>query len=245
MLLLRQSRQNLPDQAGALLPVQGQLRLDLRVEVRQLRRLRLLPRELRKGQRQLFGHFVGGDVHRDPAQPGQKGLVGLQLVQTLERPQITVLQNVPAQVLVPDHGADGPIQNGAGLLVQLRKGGLVACLGPGCQLRGELRLRMFFCCLLLHAFHCFFLSIFYHSSAGFSTPNSPPPGDIGGKAPASQRTASRRSAGSLAQNSSPSASYTGPQNRFPAAYLSPPFVPLSIRLKKAQKGLPICKKIFS
>ena len=164
VLLRGQLRQDLPHQAGALLPVQRQLRLGLRAELRQLRQLRLLPGQVCKGQRQLLRQLVGGDVDGDAPQPGQKGLVGLQLAQILEGPQIAVLHNIPGQVLLPDHGPDGTIEDGTGDLIQLGEGGLIPCLGPGRQLRRQLSPGIPGVVAFFHALHLSLFWLFFHNS---------------------------------------------------------------------------------
>ena len=140
LLLLRQLGHDLPHQPGRLLPIQGQLRLVLHLEIGKLRLLLVLlvRRQLREAQRQALGHAAGGLVDHDPPQPIQKGLVRLQLIQTLKGPEIAVLEDVPGQVVVPDHGADRAIEDDVGLLIELAEGGLIPGLSLGHQLRGDL-----------------------------------------------------------------------------------------------------------
>ena len=138
LLLLREPGQDLLHQPGAFLPIQSQLRLGHRVQVRQLGLgLVLLACQLREAQGLPPGQGRDGDVHGDAPQPGQEGLVGLQLDQPAPGPEIAVLEHVPGQIFIPDHGAHGSVELRAGLLVKLGKGGLVPGLGLGHQLRGD------------------------------------------------------------------------------------------------------------
>ena len=91
LLLRGQPRQDLPHQAGGLLPVQGQLRLGVRAEVRQLGELVIRISQLRKGQQLALVHLLCGHGYGDPPQPGQEGLVGLQLAQVAKGLEIGVL----------------------------------------------------------------------------------------------------------------------------------------------------------
>ena len=130
LLLLREPGQDFLHQPGAFLPIQSQLRLGFRVQVRQLGLGPvLLACQLREAQGLPPGQGCDGNVHGDAPQPGQEGLVGLQLVQAAPGPEIAVLEHVPGQILIPDHGAHGSIELRAGLLVKLGKGGLVPGLG--------------------------------------------------------------------------------------------------------------------
>ena len=138
LLLLRQLGQDLPYQPGRLLPVQGQLRLDRRIGIGQFepRLVRAVP-QLREAGRLSPCHLPNRLVHSDPPQPGQEGFVGLQLIQAPKGPEPTVLQHVPGQVLVPDHGPDRAVEGGIDLLVKGRAGCLIAASGPFHQLRGD------------------------------------------------------------------------------------------------------------
>ena len=157
LLSLGQLGQNLPHQSGGLLPVQRRLRLAVKVQIRNLRLpiLPVLSAQLREVHGQPLRHLPGGLVHRNPPQPGQKGPVGLQLVQALISPEVAVLQNIPGQILVPDHGTNGAVEGRVGPLIELRKGRLVPAPGLRHQRRRNNGLGAFLFRSLVHNFHPF------------------------------------------------------------------------------------------
>ena len=172
VLFLRQSRKNLLHQAGGLLPIQRQLRLIVNARIRQLRDEVVLVAQLREGQRQTLVHLRCNDVHGDPPQPREEGVVVLQRVETAKGPQIGVLLNVPRQLLVADHGADTAVQIGAGQRIKLREGGAVSGLGLRHQLRRNLHgcglclgLLFHFIDLLLSVFSASYVRLYLNSRA--------------------------------------------------------------------------------
>lgn len=158
LLLRGQLPQDLPHQASRLLPVEGRLRLAGGVRVRQLGQGCVLLAQLRKADGLSLRRQPRRFVHRDPPQPEQEGLVGLQPVEAPEGPQPGILQNVPDQVLIPDHGPNGAVEGGVGLLVQRRKGRLVPAPGQAHQRGVDLRPGRSVVGSLFHCFSPVFLS---------------------------------------------------------------------------------------
>lgn len=113
LLLLGHLTQDLPYQAGSLLLVDLQLRLVVLPGLHELGLLVLLVGQLREAQGLILFQLPGSLPDGDLPQPGQEELRVPQVGQVLPGQQVGVLVHVPGEILVPNHGVDGAIDDGA------------------------------------------------------------------------------------------------------------------------------------
>ena len=158
LLLPGETADDLPHLSGDLLPVQGQLRLMLLPGIGQLGLPAVLSPQVRKAQRLLPGQLRDGDVNGDAPQPGHQGLRVPQLFQTGPRPEISILLDVPGQVVVTNHGVNGAVKLGAGQGVELGEGVPISRAGLFHQRPvedGRVVACGFFHCRISHSFSSF------------------------------------------------------------------------------------------